>query len=138
MIKLSKIFILFYSFKKNFVDAIFFLFSFFYARIYFFILICLNLLLWLGAYYINVNVSQDLVVLHYNVDFGVNLIGNVKEIFIIPFLSLVIIFINGALVLFLCRNEYFKFIIHLILCTGIIINLFLLASLASIYLINFR
>lgn len=110
--------------------------SFFCARVYLAVLLGLNLLDWFVAYAINKNVSQNLIVLHYNVDFGVNLIGAAKKIYLIPFLGLIIILINFILLAVIHRQG--KFIVHLLLSGAILANLFLLAGLASLYLINFR
>jgi len=112
------------------------IFSFLYIRIYLIILLSINLLIWLIAFNINKNVSQDLVFLHYNVTFGINLIGSVKRVYIIPLLGLVIIIINFILLLFIHRQA--KFIVHLLLFTAMLANLFLIAAIISIYLINFR
>lgn len=110
--------------------------SFFYARVYLAVLLGLNLLNWFAAYTINKNVSQNLIVLHYNIDFGVNLIGGAKKIYLIPLLGLIIILINFILLAVIHRQG--KFIVHLLLSGAILANLFLLAGLASLYLINFR
>lgn len=114
--------------------------SFFYARVYLAVLLGLNLLDWLAAYAINKNVSQNLIVLHYNVDFGVNLIGGAKKIYLIPLLGLIIILINFILLAVIHRQGHGqnKFIAHLLLSGAMLANLFLLAGLASLYLINFR
>ncbi|MBU4455731.1 hypothetical protein KJ586_04445 [Patescibacteria group bacterium] len=110
--------------------------SFFCARVYLAVLLGLNLLNWFAAYTINKNVSQNLIVLHYNIDFGVNLIGGAKKIYLIPLLGLIIILINFILSAVIHRQG--KFIVHLLLSGAILANLFLLAGLASLYLINFR
>jgi hypothetical protein len=102
---------------------------------YLIIILGLNLLDWLFVYIININVSQDLVVLHYNVDFGVNLIGDVKQIYIIPLLGLFIILINLILLIIIYRQN--RFFANLLLAGAMLANLFLLIGTASIYLINF-
>lgn len=107
-------------------------------RIYILVLFSLNFLIWLAAYNIYTAVSQDLVVLHYNVDFGVNLIGSVKQIFIIPTLGLIIILVNLIVSIIFIRRENFKFVSHVLLSAAVLAHLFLFASLGSIYLINFR
>ena len=112
------------------------LLSFFYVRIYLIAILILNLLNWLTAFIINKNVSQDLIFLHYNVTFGVNLIGSVKKVYVIPFLGFVIILINFVLLIFIHKQG--KFITHLLLSTALLANLFLLAAVVSVYLINFR
>ena len=112
------------------------LLSFFYVRIYLIAILILNLLNWLTAFIINKNVSQDLIFLHYNVTFGVNLIGSVKKVYVIPFLGFVIILINFVLLIFIHKQG--KFITHLLLSMALLANLFLLAAVVSVYLINFR
>ncbi len=122
--------------RQNAWEMILNFLSFFYARVYLAVLLGLNLLDWLAAYAINKNVSQNLIVLHYNIDFGVNLIGDAKRIYLIPLLGLIIILINFILLAVIHRQS--KFIVHLLLSGAIFANLFLLAGLASLYLINFR
>ena len=109
---------------------------YFFVKIYLITLLILNLINWFMAFIINKNVSQDLIFLHYNVTFGVNLIGDVKRVYIIPLFGLIIIMINFALLLFIHKQS--KFIIHLLLITALLVNLFLLAAIISVYLINFR
>jgi len=114
------------------------LFSFFFVRFYLIILIGGNIFLWLAVYYINKTVSQDLVALHYNINFGVDLIGHVNKIFIIPSISLLTILLNTILIFILQSHKHFKFIAYLLLSACVMINLFLLLGLMSIYLVNFR
>lgn len=118
------------------VEAALYLVSFIFVRLYILLLLALNIINWLLAYYVNNNVSQDLVVLHYNVNLGVNLIGNVRDIYVIPTLGLSFIVINFLLLLNIYRQS--RFLIHLLLGFSLLINLFLIASTISIYLINFR
>ncbi|MDP2830580.1 MAG: hypothetical protein Q8O21_00775, partial [bacterium] len=54
--------------RQNAWEMILNFLSFFYARVYLAVLLGLNLLNWLAAYAINKNVSQNLIVLHYNID----------------------------------------------------------------------
>ncbi len=138
MLDLAKFYENFYLTRQKIFKVISYIFSFFYIRIYLIIVLGLNLAIWLAVYFININVSQDLVILHYNVNFGVDLIGNVKRIFIIPVLGLLIILINTILLFSLTKHRNFKFFAHLLLVTCFIVNLFLLLGLAFIYLINFR
>lgn len=126
----------FYLSREKLVQAVFYLVSFSFVRIYLIFLFVLNILNWLLVFYVNNNVSQNLVVLHYNVNLGVNLIGEAKEIYIIPFLGLAFIIINFILLLNIFRKN--KFLIHLILGFSLLINLFLIAGTLAIYLVNFR
>lgn len=126
----------FYLSRAKLVEAVGYLISFMFVRIYLLFLFALNIANWLLAFYVNKNVSQNLVVLHYNVNLGVNLIGNVADIYIIPTLGLTFIVINFLLLLGIYRKN--KFIIHLLLGFSLLVNLFLIASTIAIYLINFR
>ena len=122
--------------RARLVEAVTRLISFNFVRFYLLFLFGLNIINWLLAFYVNKNVSQNLVVLHYNVNLGVDLIGDVSSIYIIPALGLAFIMINFFLLLNLYRRS--GFLIHLLLGFSLPINLFLIASTISIYLINFR
>lgn len=122
--------------REQLVQAVLSLISLAFVRIYLLFLLALNIINWMLAFYVNNNVSQNLVVLHYNVNLGVNLIGEVKEIYTIPILGLTFIMINFILLLNIFKNN--KFLIHLVLGFSLLINLFLIISTAAIYLVNFR
>lgn len=98
------------------------------------LLIVLN---WIGSYVINIKTSEgSIIFLHYNVDFGANLVGEVKKIYVIPLLGLTVYLLNLVLsIRFYKRN---KFIPHVLLSSGLIVNATLLVSLYLIYLINFK
>ena len=116
------------------------LLSHLYIRIYLIALICINSLIWLLSYIINIqHINQGLIILHYNVNFGVNLIGNAKKIYIVPILGL-IIFVNNFFVLLGIYKfgQDKKFFGHLLLVSAVISNLLLLMAVISLYLINFR
>ena len=117
-------------------NSVFDLLGFIYVRIYLIVSIGVNLLNWSTALFINQNVSQKLVFLHYNVNFGVDLIGDVSRVYIIPLLGLIIIVVNFILLIFIHKHS--KFIVHLLLGAALMANLFLSAAIASVYLINFR
>jgi hypothetical protein len=128
--------------KHKISESIAYLFNFFYIRMYLIIIAGIVLLNWLFVYIININVSQDLVVLHYNVDFGVNLIGNVKQIYIIPLLGTIMFSVNLILLIFTFRLNHRitsagKFFAHSLLGVTLLVNLLLLLALILIYLINF-
>lgn len=112
-------------------------FGFLYVRIYLVFLSVLNILNWAFAYVIKNKASQELAILHYNVDFGVNLIDDAKKIYTIPLLGMLITLINFFLSAAIYKHSG-KFIAHVLLISAILAGLFLLAGLASLYLINFR
>ncbi|MFH1662146.1 MAG: hypothetical protein ABIA02_03550 [Candidatus Falkowbacteria bacterium] len=123
---------------KTIILKLFKILKIFPVKAYLIILLLANFINWISAYSINKKVSQDLVYLHYNVNFGVNLIGDVQKIYIIPFLGFIIILINFILLNLIYKYKKDKFIIHLLLAAAFASNLFLLAGTASVYLINFR
>ena len=125
-----------YFSREKLASAVLLLVGFKFVRIYLSFLFASNIINWLIAYYVNNNVSQRLVVLHYNVNLGVNLIGDVANIYIIPTLGLTFIVLNFLLLLNIFRKN--KFLIHLLLGFSLLVNLFLIASTVAIYLVNFR
>ena len=107
-----------------------------YIRVYLFFSFIINSLNWIIARYIAVNTSSNLIILHYNVDFGANLIAEVKRIYTIPILGLAIILTN--LVLSFALHKKNKFLTNSLLLSSLIGNIFLVAALGALYLINFR
>ncbi len=107
------------------------------VKVYLGILLLFNFLIWLSVYYIANQVIQKLVVLHYNVDFGANLVGNVGNMYTIPIVGLVIIAVNFFLLFFFAKNNDLRVVAHFLLATAVAANFFLLISLVPIYFINF-
>jgi len=122
--------------REKLYQSVFGLLGFWPVKVYLSLLFTFNIINWLLAYFVNQSVSQNLVVLHYNVNLGVNLIGNVSEIYVIPTLGLAFIIINFLLLLNLHPRS--NFLVHLLLGFSLLVNLFLIAAIFSVYLINFR
>lgn len=112
------------------------LFSHFYIRIYFIIGIGLVIFNWLVAYLINIRLLNNLTVLHYNIDFGVDLIGSAKEIYILPLLGFIFIIINIVPLSLVYKKN--QFMAHILLASNLFSNLILSIALAAIYLFNFQ
>lgn len=127
----------FYLTRQETGELIAELWNFFYFKIFFISGLLINGLVWCGALLINSRVSQDLVVLHYNTNFGVDLIGSVKRIYIIPLLGFLIMVINLALAVFIHKYRHNDFFIYCLLGTVVFSNLLLAAALLAIHLINF-
>jgi len=145
MISAQKFLNYFYLSKYNINERLKDLMSLFYIKVYLASNLIINLINWWLVYVINNNITQDLVILHYNVDFGANLIGNAKDIFTIPLAGLIIFLFNFILLFVIHhRNIYSyvksgdKFFANLLLLSSGLANLFLLFSTYSIYLINFK
>ena len=96
--------------KNYFFDPIFYL----YIKIYLFVLLFINMISWLTAGYLNTQMDGGLLALHYNVDFGINLVGEAKKIYIIPLLGLIIIIVNTFLFIFVSRYKDRIFISHIL------------------------
>jgi len=140
----------FYLGWRKILEIILDLFDYLYIKIYLAIILFINLSNWTIAkvisdktkqdlyisQYSNSDSVKDLFILHYNVDFGINLVGRVERVYIMPLFGLLILIINLFLLLYFYKNN--KFISHLLLTSVFLVNVFLLMALVSIYLINFR
>ena len=126
----------FYLALDNLKGNIGYLSEFFYVRIYFIASGAVNLLSWLAAYNVKIRMTSDLVVLHYNIDFGINLIGSPLQIYTLPLIGLIFFIVNVFLV-FAVQKEG-RFLIHALFLTSFLVNVFLLINLGLIYLVNFR
>lgn len=76
------------------------------------------------------------VILHYNVYFGVDMIGNWKETFVSPLLGLFIILINFPLALFFYVNKE-RIASHILMIASLMIQLGLLVYSMSLIIINY-
>jgi hypothetical protein len=108
------------------------------ARWYFLIVAVLQLAAWLQAVYIYRHLAGDSLVRHYNVDFGIDLIGDPSEIFIYPSYGLAVFIINLGLAALGRERQDFRVFTHLLLAAAVVFALFLNVALFFIYLINFR
>ncbi|MCK9438845.1 MAG: hypothetical protein WCY43_03445 [Patescibacteria group bacterium] len=110
------------------------------TKAFFSFFIILNIFLWSFSYYIYNNVTQDRLILHYNIDIGIDSIGDKHDVFLIPFVSLFLIFINTIFLLFFFKKKIFdfRFIFYFNSIFLLITQIFLFLSILTIYLINFR
>lgn len=138
MFDLSKLFNFFYLIRQNIKSNLFDLFAHLYVKIYFFILLIINIIIWLTARFIDTEIGEELIALHYNVDFGINLIGEAKKIYIIPLLGFLIIIINFIIFGSVGKYRGRVFIFHILFAASLLANIILLMAITSIYLINFR
>ncbi len=110
------------------------------VKFFLFVFLIFNISLWGFSYYIYDNVTQNRLILHYNVDVGIDLIGDKHDVFIIPAVSLFLILINNIFLLFFFRKKIFdfNFIFYFSSIFLLITQIFLFLSILVIYLINFR
>ena len=76
------------------------------------------------------------IVLHYNVYFGVDLIGSWWQIYFMPFIGLLILLVNASLgYLFYQRKE--RIAAHLLMLATFIVQLGISVAVASLLLMNY-
>jgi len=109
-----------------------------FVRIQFSALILLNALIWLGAFFIYHSISQKLTILHYNIDFGIDLIGDRQKIFTLPALSSIFLLADFSWLVMISRRPQFKFIAQVALGSLFFISWLFVLALFSIYLANFK
>lgn len=93
---------------------------------------------WLQAWFIRRDLTGDLLVLHYNVNFGTDLVGAPSRIFVYPLFGLGIFLLDLIVLAALARHRDWRVFVHLLLGTAMIFGLLLSLVLLSVYLINFR
>jgi hypothetical protein len=138
MINLSGIYNFFYSAVEHLAAGWSHLFGFLSFKIYLALLLAANFLLWAFAFMFERRLSDGLINLHYNVDFGVDLVGNSNQIFIMPALGMAVAAINLFWLFFFVKNSHLKFLIQVFLAAALAVNILLLIALGPIHYINFR
>lgn len=108
-----------------------------YIRIYLASIGALLSVNWISAYYIHAS-SKDspIIALHYNIDFGVNLIGSAGQIYAMPLLASAISLANLTLLIFFYKKN--RFLSHIFSAASLFVNIIISISIFLIYLINFR
>jgi len=108
------------------------------GRYYLVALILAQIIAWLESIFIYRNLSGDLLILHYNVDFGVDLVGIPARIFTYPLIGLGIAILNLILAATTYNHKDFRVFVHFLLAAALVFGLFLNLALLFVYLINFR
>jgi len=93
----------------------------------------LNIALFLFFYFF-IKQSSIPIVLHYNVDLGVDYFGEVKSIFILPIAGIIIFLLNGILALKIWgKNQALSYFFTVV---ALLSQCFLVISGIALYLIN--
>ncbi|MFH0840371.1 MAG: hypothetical protein V1865_00080 [bacterium] len=132
---LSKAIVGFNYARKNFREIAGDYFRLAQSRIYLVILLFLNLIAWVMAHLLKINIDQELIFLHYNIIFGRDLVGPIGRIYFWPIIGLGIIILNIAIVLGIYKR--YKVLTQILLITSAICNGLLILALYSLYLVNF-
>lgn len=106
-------------------------------RLYLLIAALIQILIWIFAYQIYVTLGNDLLVAHYNVDFGINAIAKSQQIFNIPLLALAVLVINWMVLSFFTKRVNYNFLANAAGIAGVMAQLLAALALMSLYLINF-
>jgi hypothetical protein len=113
-------------------------FGLLFIRIYLVILLLQNISIWVFVWLFAMRVGSSLTILHFTVDFGIDLVGDARKLYMIPILGLFVSILNILLLFVFVKNKNFKFIAHLLLATALLVNVFLSLALGPIYWMNFR
>lgn len=134
----TKIFAAYYLAKQWFAAFIFSLISSPVFKLYLAAISIVNISTWISAFLIKQQAQTNTIILHYNVDFGIDNIAEVPRLFFLPLSGLIIILINLFLVNIFYKYRQEKLFFHLLFGGALMVNLIILVAMVMIYLINFR
>jgi len=138
MLYFSKVYNYLADFKLGFKKSWEAVFSPRIFKIYLLAILGIQLLGWYISIYVFRNLSGELLILHYNVDFGTDLIGPPSRVFSGPLFGLFVLFANTIFALLLNRRRQSLIVNHFLIAGAMVINAFVLLALFTIYLNNFR
>jgi len=134
----SNLYARFYSFCQEARAAFAALWRFIPSRFYLGIAALFQLLAWWQAFFIYKHLSGKILVLHYNIDFGINLLGSPAKIFVYPLYGLAVFALNWVLAAALNRQRHFRLFTNFLLTAALLFLFFISLALMFVYLINFR
>jgi hypothetical protein len=108
------------------------------ALVYLAFIVAWQILAWFQVWFIHRNLSGNILVLHYNVDFGIDLVGDPALIYLYPFFGLGVFLLNLIILAVFYKDKNFKILAHFLLGAAALFGLFLSIALLAVYLINFR
>ncbi len=110
-----------------------------FRSIYYYLvsLLLLQVLAWWQSVRIFSLATGDRLIMHYNINYGVDRIGIPSKIFYLPSLALLVILINLAILLFATKHPAQRLFHHLLLSASVIVAVFVNIGLMALYLVNF-
>jgi hypothetical protein len=138
MLGLSGIYHYFDLIKDKVVYNLAEVFGMLFIKIYLAVLALQNISIWVFIWLFARRIGGSLAILHFTVDFGIDLVGDASKLFMIPILGLFVSVLNFLLLFVFLKNKNFKLIAHLLLATAFMVNVFLSLALGPIYWMNFR
>lgn len=134
----SKIYERLYSLGDSITKTIGEYLSFWPNRLYLGAIILTQIISWWLAYFISNNAEDNLLVLHYNVNFGINWIGDGNLIFYFPALSLSFFLLSLLLIFIFGVGRHFRANSHYLMAGALLSNLGIFLAIFLIYIINFK
>jgi len=113
-------------------------FAYWPNRLYLIISLFIQAITLFLSYYIFKNLTGTLLVLHYNVDFGINWIGDSYKIFYFPLISFLLSLLSLLVLFAFGPSKHFRFQSNMLMIAVLMTNLGFLAALLLVYIINFK
>jgi len=133
----SKFLDFFYFKKDDVIDFLRELFSATYVRFFVFAIIAINIIIWVIVHKTVVLSGTDNIALHYNVEKGIDLYGEAKQLYILPIFGLFIFILNFLILSFINNKKDRTFIAYVLLGSAFFTNLILVMAIISLYIVNF-
>ena len=114
------------------------IFHFVPSLVYMGLVIIGQILAWFQVWFIHRQLSENILVLHYNVDFGIDLVSDPIFIYLYPLLGLGVFFLNFIILAIFHKDKHFKILVHYLLGAAAVFGAFLSIALLAVFLINFR
>ena len=133
----SNVYANFYAFRQKAWSALGAVWRFRPVRFYLIVALVLQFIAWWEAIYVFRHLSGSRLVLHYNVDFGVDLVSDPARIFLYPVFGLGIVLLNFVLAAVFNHRPNHKLLTKLLFAAADLFGILLILALFSIYLINF-
>jgi hypothetical protein len=99
-----------------------------------FLAILVNVGIWVALRFV-VQATDQPIILHYNIYFGVDSIGDWRNVFIMPAVALLIFLVNLVLSRFFYYKE--RLVSHLFAGMGLLVQILMVVGVISILIINF-
>lgn len=107
------------------------------AKYYLGAILLLQGLAWFQAINIFRKFTGNFLILHYNIDFGIDLVGDSYKIFYIPLAGFLVFLLNLIVSAIFVRKAAYKVLLNLLFSASVVFNSFINITLFAIYLINF-
>ena len=114
------------------------IFHFVPSLVYLSLIIIGQILAWFQVWFIHRQLRENILVLHYNVDFGIDFVSDPIYIFLYPLLGLIVFLFNFIILAIFHKDKNFKILVHYLLGAAALFGLFLSIALLAVFLINFR